>query len=360
MRSVSKDKLFQRIKVLLYSSLLSLGLYWIFSGNSFSQYFSEKTSFAEFSEPLAELPTIHTYLNIPNRTALKYGEHFNISYGQKFGARTNLTFGENLVPGSPLKVDFEAFFDGSLFLITPINFSPGMSVDYDIIYTTASNFPPPPGNAIILLGTETDSYSIDAKYSSEAVLFEFGGSNKIVTVSAEKYKYLKALGKCTDQYSSYNEIWVAKTVEKMKENCGEKVCRPRLTLGKRLDKFINHLPFCQHETYGQCFLEAFNKTLTVKPKVLKPCKRIHYKGMTNIDPSGYGLEKKFNQASCRLQFKDPPMTTVKEEYLMYDYVGLVSSVGGTLGICVGISFYGVIETILDIFKWNTNCISRHI
>ena len=54
------------------------------------------------------------------------------------------------------------------------------------------------------------------------------------------------------------------------------------------------------------------------------------------------------------------MTTVKEEYLMYDYVGLVSSVGGTLGICVGISFYGVIETILDIFKWNTNCISRHI
>ena len=189
---------------------------------------------------------------------------------------------------------------------------------------------------------------------------DFGGSNKIVTVSAEKYKYLKALGECTDQYSSYNEIWVAKTVEKMKEICGETICRPTLTLGKRLDKFINCLPFCQLETDGQCFREAFNKTLTVKPKVLKPCTRIHYKGMANIDPSGFGLAKKLNQASCRLQFKDPPMTTVKEEYLIYDYVGLVSSVGGTLGICVGISFYGVIETIMDIFKWNTNCLGRHI
>ena len=67
----AKDKLYQRIKVLLYSSLLSLGLYWIANGNSFSQYFAEKTSFAEFSEPLSELPTIHTYLNIPNRTELQ-------------------------------------------------------------------------------------------------------------------------------------------------------------------------------------------------------------------------------------------------------------------------------------------------
>ena len=40
------------------------------------------------------------------------------------------------------------------------------------------------------------------------------------------------------------------------------------------------------------------------------------------------------------------MMTVKEEYLIYDYVGLISSVGGTLGICVGFSFYNVSSRIV--------------
>ena len=37
-------------------------------------------------------------------------------------------------------------------------------------------------------------------------------------------------------------------------------------------------------------------------------------------------------------FNDPPTVTVKEEYLIYDYVGPISFVGGNLGIRVRLSF----------------------
>ena len=44
----------------------------------------------------------------------------------------------------------------------------------------------------------------------------------------------------------------------------------------------------------------------------------------------------------------PPITTmVYEEYLIYDGLGLIGSVGGTLGMCVGFSFSSVINSIVS-------------
>ena len=37
------------------------------------------------------------------------------------------------------------------------------------------------------------------------------------------------------------------------------------------------------------------------------------------------------------------MNVVYEEYLIYDHVELIGSVGGTLGMCIGFSFTGVIQ-----------------
>ena len=54
---------------LAYVSFLTVGLYWVCPGDSLSQYISGKTYFAEFSEPISELPTIVTYIyNSKNRS----------------------------------------------------------------------------------------------------------------------------------------------------------------------------------------------------------------------------------------------------------------------------------------------------
>ena len=44
--------------------------------------------------------------------------------------------------------------------------------------------------------------------------------------------------------------------------------------------------------------------------------------------------------------------------LTYDYMGLISSVGGTLGICVGISLYGISEDIVGCMVAGVNWILR--
>ena len=50
------------------------------------------------------------------------------------------------------------------------------------------------------------------------------------------------------------------------------------------------------------------------------------------------------------RFTTPMMTTVYQEYLIFDMVGLIGSVGGTLGMCIGFSFSGVTSSVLDFLE----------
>ena len=43
-------------------------------------------------------------------------------------------------------------------------------------------------------------------------------------------------------------------------------------------------------------------------------------------------------------------TTVYEEYLIYDAISMVGSVGGTLGMCIGFSFTGIISFLINILQ----------
>ena len=36
----------------------------------------------------------------------------------------------------------------------------------------------------------------------------------------------------------------------------------------------------------------------------------------------------------------PAIKEVAEEYLIYDFIGVIGAVGGTLGICIGFSIFG--------------------
>ena len=61
-----------------------------------------------------------------------------------------------------------------------------------------------------------------------------------------------------------------------------------------------------------------------------------------------------NVAKYTLQFENPPVVLVKEEYLIYDTVSMISAIGGTLGICIGISFYHLATQALGWIKIGIN------
>ena len=43
-------------------------------------------------------------------------------------------------------------------------------------------------------------------------------------------------------------------------------------------------------------------------------------------------------------------TTLYEEYMIYDAINAIGSVGGTLGMCIGFSFYGLISSFINILQ----------
>ena len=131
----STHQIFQVIDKLVYLVLLLVGVYFVYQGDAVNKFFKKRTNFVEYHEPITELPTIITYIDSLERGQFKYGKDFNISFEHKeTWIPANLTFGENEVNGSPLKVDFEAIDDGYKFKITPINYQPGMPYTHVMKY----------------------------------------------------------------------------------------------------------------------------------------------------------------------------------------------------------------------------------
>ena len=53
-------------------------------------------------------------------------------------------------------------------------------------------------------------------------------------------------------------------------------------------------------------------------------------------------------------------TTVYEEYLIYDAISMIGSVGGTLGMCIGFSFTGIISFLMNILQHVISIIKRKL
>ena len=57
-----------------------------------------------------------------------------------------------------------------------------------------------------------------------------------------------------------------------------------------------------------------------------------------------------NKSMIDLSFEFPSnITIIHEELLIHDEISLIGSIGGSLGLFVGFSFYGYATMILDIF-----------
>ena len=83
--------------------------------------------------------------------------------------------------------------------------------------------------------------------------------------------------------------------------------------------------------------------------ILKPCTRVTYKTQTAAKK-----QPSENMAIIDLEFVQPPTINVREEYLIYDTVAMISAIGGTMGLCIGILFYNIMGTGLNWLQFWVN------
>ena len=344
---------FQIVDKLIYISLFSLGCFFIYKGQVVEKFNWKRTNFAEHDEDLAEFPTISTFIDVPEqeRSRFAFGRDFNISYGPSLENLTQLKLGENTIRGTPLKVDLEAIFHGNDYILTPMNFKPALGFSFYLVFDFRNSTAE---DVSLRLSTENNTIPVgypDGKYF-DGDLDTTGmspGETKVVNINPEKYKFLSSQTECREE--PYTELFFQKLSNLIRQDC-LKPCKPDISFGKRLNAMLGDLQICENKAELKCYEETVPKakgSLTSKP-----CVKVDYKGLTTSSKN-----ENENRAIGLLQFNDPPVIKVREEYLIYDIVSMISAIGGTMGLCIGISFYnvcgvllGFLEHVIDWVKGN--------
>ena len=160
-----------------------------------------------------------------------------------------------------------------------------------------------------------------------------------------QHKYLETKSNCTDE--SYYECISRLFLENL--DVSSKKCSPYS---------LPNLPFCENDERNLKMLDNITTEVIKKDLCPKSCSISEYfveesltqETINNIENNltylaGYNISQGFSYT-----FHTSHKTTVNEEYLIYDSISMIGSVGGTLGMCIGFSFTNVVTSILNFIK----------
>ena len=151
------------------------------------------------------------------------------------------------------------------------------------------------------------------------------------TITTEKFIY------ATDA-DCRNEPFNQLVLEKLSKE-GSCSCQPGVSYGKNLDKIVEHFPVCENGEARGGFYEEVRKIS--KEIQIKPCTKLQYLGTSHEVP----MPSQRDVAMFWYKFINPPIVVVREKYVILDFVAMVGSIGGTLGLCIGFSFYDFIKNL---------------
>ena len=136
-------------------------------------------------------------------------------------------------------------------------------------------------------------------------------------------------------------------------------CRRKCIPGSFSYARIYSTPFCQTEKDEKCAKQLFKKrqsdvtvennfTKIVDLKCKQSCTILQYSalevgsGPMNESLDLYEFRYEFGNADNKMK--------AFHEYLIYDSMGMIGSVGGTFGMFIGFSMTGVISSMIEFFK----------
>ena len=351
-----KGKLGKRTKAVLRGIDWGMFLaFCILSGhlmnNVIDQYQAKKTSISESLEPIKELPTIVACIDSLKTWA--FWKDVNISYNyatnlwlnqMEEGKIYNLSVANEMVQA--LKFNDQCFKISSRATKNALLGQRGITMklkDYGYYYR--------PRNLIVYVTSEENSNGAfledwwDGKVYKEVIKI---GSWSRIELQPIKYRYLDDNDACSHQ--SNNARW-KQVVSQLNFSSCSQICSP-------IPFFDDVIPRCGWEDEyldaRWCVRTIINENwwdYFAKYGYKRPC--------TNTEYQGYKYkEQKFvsgatNFVSVYYRFAPPMMTKAHQEYLIFDIVGMIGSVGGTLGLCIGFSFSGITTAILTLIQKKT-------
>ena len=77
----------------------------------------------------------------------------------------------------------------------------------------------------------------------------------------------------------------------------------------------------------------------------QPCTKVSY-----LDHNSRFFTVNKQHIIYRMNFVNPHKMTVYKEFLIFDLVGMVSAIGGTMGLCIGLSFTELLSLLLRLVE----------
>ena len=349
------------IENMVYVTMVGLGIFLIFHGDVVHKFQLRRTNFAIYEEDIFELPNIVTYIWPMKNFTL--GKDFSIFFRSGFDHSTKwkmLKRGENKIVGRNFTMHLENLFEGlsaaepqpNSFRIKANNFSAGMPVDFRLKYTFQNSSIMTGSEIIFSLRPENGCLSCNGNYHEGEIQRTTVSLGKVtkLTLAGEKWYYLPEHRKCRKR--PYNDILIETILKQVKSNC-VRPCKPVKRSQKatdsfdfchalRSDKEIDKWPFCEDKNDTRCFFDSFDVTQEKLKGYSGPCTELRYFAKSKHDKY---LAANKNTALVQVSF-DIPRLGVGEEYLIYDFIAMISAIGGTLGLCIGFSFTNVTSSTL--------------
>ena len=142
-------------------------------------------------------------------------------------------------------------------------------------------------------------------------------------------------------YDCYAQLMSYANATNCAKNCiSSRTSQGYLPLMKDIFMLKNCTPFeefCVEKDATDSIIQFFDNKCPTPCNVTKYSAELEYKD--------YGFE---NDGKLHLEITYPSSyVTVFEEYPIYDFSGMVGSVAGSLGVCVGFSIFDVLSRIVD-------------
>ena len=171
------------------------------------------------------------------------------------------------------------------------------------------------------------------------------GRRTKLTFTSEKDVYLPSIRKCRQK--PFIDLLNSNLLNNVQQNCA-RPCKPddnfSFCYALRLSKGIDQLPMCMTKDDTECFFDNYDvASKSVLRSYSGPCTRLTHRLTSKFDrPIAEDTE-----AELHVTFH-PSTTAVKEEYLIYDMIAMISAIGGTMGLCIGFSFTHFTNTTLTL------------
>ena len=164
------------------------------------------------------------------------------------------------------------------------------------------------------------------------------GLGSTIIASLTPKKTVRLPGNCRTMPS--NELFLRQLSDELSSPKCSGNCQP-WNWGKRLTKLIDKVPSCKYGQNLTCFSQFYSEFLnTTMRRIQRLCTTIEYKGITQIYTFG---EREKHLARFIYRFTLPAEVEVHEEYRIHGVEGVISSIGGTLGIFIGASIYDFLK-----------------